>query len=189
MGKFMGQFIGKFMGQFIGQFAGMLGGRMSDRSKRSVSARKSAAPPAASGESLAAADTGPLGEPIRGRLLALRPALLRLHKCLLDYEKASYEAANKRAVTPGELVRLAMSDPWFDWLRRISETIVQMDALTEDDAARMDDGIAVLQKARGFFRPSGEPTEFQSRYRAALQKDPGSVLAHIEVQRTLFSDS
>ena len=134
-------------------------------------------------------ETVPLGEPLAGRVRALRPALLRLHKSLLDYERGAYEKSQGRSVTPGELVRLAMFDPWFSWLRRISEMIVRIDELLENEDARMADASTIFEEARSLFRPGAEGSEFQARYKAALQKDASSVLAHVDVQKALFADS
>ena len=131
----------------------------------------------------------PTALPIRNGLRDLRASLLPLHKSLLEHEKIEYERDRGRSVTPGELVRLALGDPWFGWLRKLSEMIVGIDQLLEDDAASMDDGLLMLQTARALFRPGPDETDFLRRYKAALQRDPASVLAHVQVQRALFTDS
>lgn len=142
-----------------------------------------------------AAKVSRLDPNIQRRLNEFRSSLMPLHKGLLDFEKREYERTYGRQVTPGELVRLALTDPWFAWLRKISEMIVRIDQLLEDEAATADDAFGILQQARAMFRPrtdaeAGEPlSEFQERYKSALQKNAGSVLAHVEMQRALFTDS
>ena len=50
--------------------------------------------------------------PARQNLVALRQALLRLHKSLLDMERRNYEKLHG-PVTAGELFRLVVDDPQF----------------------------------------------------------------------------
>ncbi len=58
--------------------------------------------------------------PGRQKLVALREALLRIHKSLLDMERRSYEK-DHGTVTAGELFRLVVDDQQFSWLHNISE--------------------------------------------------------------------
>src|SRR4029434_9955244 len=62
----------------------------------------------------------------RERLVALRGALLRLHKSLLDMERRDYEREHG-VVSVGELFRLVVDDPQFSWLHNISEFVVRLD--------------------------------------------------------------
>ena len=57
----------------------------------------------------------------------LRHGLLRLHKMLLDQERVGYERARGKIGNSYEFLQLVLKDPWFDWLHRLSELIVQMD--------------------------------------------------------------
>ena len=63
----------------------------------------------------------------RDALKELRHGLLRLHKTLLDLERRGYERARGRIGNSYEFLQLVLKDPWFDWLHRLSELIVQID--------------------------------------------------------------
>src|SRR4026209_1288319 len=63
----------------------------------------------------------------RGNLKGLRLGLLRLHKTLLELERRDYERARERIGNSYEFLQLVLKDPWFDWLHRLSELIVQID--------------------------------------------------------------
>jgi len=65
------------------------------------------------------------------RLTDVRNLLLRLHKALLDGQRAHYEKEHGRVESPGALLQLAISDPAFEWLHRFSELVVEIDESTE----------------------------------------------------------
>ncbi len=131
----------------------------------------------------------PLTEPARGRLRDLHAGLLRLHKILLDDERIAYEKIHGRVETSGRFLNLVMYDQWFDWLHRISEMIVQIDELMENEEATLDDAYKILAALRGLFRAAPEDPAFGARYRAVLQREPAAVLAHADVQQILVLDS
>jgi len=56
--------------------------------------------------------------PARQKLVALREALLRLHKTLLEMERREYQKVHG-SVSAGELFRLVVDDPQFSWLHNI----------------------------------------------------------------------
>src|SRR6267143_2052309 len=62
----------------------------------------------------------------REKMVALRGALLRLHKALLEMERRDYEREHG-VVNVGELFRLVVDDPQFSWLHNISEFVVRID--------------------------------------------------------------
>jgi hypothetical protein len=122
-------------------------------------------------------------------LKGLRQALLRLHKMLLDLERVGYERARGPIGNSYEFLQLALKDPWFDWLHRLSELIVQIDesldaretagTLTDEDAK------ALVARARALLSPSETGSEFQKNYFLAMQQSPDVVLLHSELMRTL----
>ena len=122
-------------------------------------------------------------------LKGLRQTLLRLHKMLLDLERVGYERARGPIGNSYEFLQLALKDPWFDWLHRLSELIVQIDesldaregtvTLTDDDAK------ALVARARALLSPSETGSEFQKNYFLAMQQSPDVVLLHSELMRTL----
>lgn len=125
----------------------------------------------------------------RDALKELRHGLLRLHKLLLDLERRDFERARGRIGNSYEFLQLVLKDPWFDWLHRLSELIVQIDEsldtrevehpMTEEDAN------ALIERTRTLLTPSESGTQFQKNYFLALQQSPDVVLLHSEVMRLL----
>src|SRR6266513_5985831 len=87
----------------------------------------------------------------RDGLKVLRQGLLRLHKTLLDLERRDYERARGPISNSYEFLQLVLKDPWFDWLHRLSELIVQidenMDRVTSESPATKDDSLALVVRA------------------------------------------
>jgi hypothetical protein len=128
----------------------------------------------------------PVSDVTRTRLAEARRALLRLHKTLLDAERASYERGRGSVGGGGEFVQLVINDPWFAWLRPVSELVVHMDELLESAAeATEGEALAALGQAASLVRPSDGGGEFGRRYREALQASPDAVLAHAELSKLL----
>jgi hypothetical protein len=117
------------------------------------------------------------GEELR-RLREVRLSLLRLHKVLLEDERAAYERGRGR-VTAGELLQLLISHEQFAWLRAFSELIVRMDELLDlKGAAAARDVAALLAEARTLLVPEDEASEHARRYGAALRREPAARSAH-----------
>lgn len=129
---------------------------------------------------------GPVSAATRGRLGEMRRALLRLHKTLLEAERVSYERGRGSVGGSGEFLQLVLNDPWFAWLRPVSELIVRLDELQEPaQEATEEEATAALAQAAALLRPADGGGEFGRRYREALQQSPDAVLAHGELSRLL----
>lgn len=126
--------------------------------------------------------------PARQNLVALRQALLRLHKSLLDMERRNYEKLHG-PVTAGELFRLVVDDPQFSWLHNISEFVVRIDeALASQTGVTETDSQLAVSLARKIFAPSESGDGFQKKYFDAIQRDPSVVMEHATLVR-LFSNA
>jgi len=125
----------------------------------------------------------------RDSLKHLRQGLLRLHKMLLDQERVDYERARGKISNSYEFLQLVLKDPWFDWLHRLSELIVQMDEALDtrdpDHPTTDEDAEALLARAKTLLSPSENGTQFQKNYFLALQRSPDVVLLHSEIVRAL----
>ena|SRR5215510_11334400 len=122
------------------------------------------------------------------QLRNLSGALLRLHKTLLDVERADYEKVFGR-LNSGELLQLVVNDAQFAWLRVISELVVQIDELlSREEPATANEIQELLAQARLLF-DSPPHGDFMTRYQAALQREPNVVLAHSEVMKLLRGDN
>ena len=122
-------------------------------------------------------------------LKQLRQGLLRVHKILLELERTGYERARGKISNSYEFLQLVLKDPWFDWLHRLSELIVQIDetlaTVDSDKAATEDEALELVTQAKLLLAPSESGSEFQKNYFLALQQSPDVVLLHSEVTRLL----
>ena len=125
----------------------------------------------------------------RENLKVLRLGLLRLHKALLDLERRDYERARGRIGNSYEFLQLVLKDPWFDWLHRLSELIVQIDETLDthdtEKPATEADAKALIERAKTLLAPAETGSEFQKNYFLALQTSPDVVLLHSELMRLL----
>ena len=117
-------------------------------------------------------------------LAELRPALLDLHKTLLDWERASYEREHGRQ-SGGELLQLLLSHPQFEWLRAISALVVRIDEELEADASPPSEFDALVATIRSTIGERDVLAPFGQRYEAALQDSPDAIFAHKRVTRLL----
>lgn len=130
-----------------------------------------------------------VSEITRDELKELRQGLLRLHKMLLDLERRGYERARGQISNSYEFLQLVLKDPWFDWLHRLSELIVQIDEALDnrdpDHPMTEEDAQALLGRAKSLLAPAESGSEFQKNYFLALQQSPDVVLLHAELMRML----
>jgi hypothetical protein len=118
------------------------------------------------------------------RLTTLRNGLLRLHKCLLDAERAAYDRDIERITSRGQYLKLVLSDPWFAWLRDLSQFIVVVDeALADEQPVSEADTARLVAQAREMVSPDEAGNGFRRRYFEVMQRDPAVVLAHRDMMR------
>ena len=126
----------------------------------------------------------PAANSLREQLTVLRNGLLHLHKALLDSERAAYEREIERIRSSGHFLELVMHDPWFAWLRELSQLIVlideTLDAKVPFTAADTD---RLKRQARELLVPSETGKGFALRYFEGMQRDPGVVVAHGEMMK------
>lgn len=120
------------------------------------------------------------------RLTALRDALLRLHKVLLESERASYDRSIQRVTSPSQFLELVLNDPWFAWLRELSQLIVLIDEIQDaEEPPTAVDADHLVNRARTLITPSETGRGFERQYFEALQRDPDVVIAHGKTTRIL----
>jgi hypothetical protein len=113
----------------------------------------------------------------------LRPALLQLHKTLLDAQRVRYERDNGRVESRGELLDLVLRDASFEWLRVLSALIARLDELAAaDDAGAEMRG--VIDKLRTLVRFEGN-SGFTDPYREIIEAVPDALVAHVQLSRLL----
>jgi len=120
------------------------------------------------------------------RLREVRLRLLDLHKALLEDSRTAYELDRGRIPTNATLLQLVINDPWFAWLRPLSETVVRIDVtLLPDTAATEADATTLLEEVERLLSPAESLEPFALRYSEALQRQPAVVMAHGDVRRAL----
>jgi hypothetical protein len=120
------------------------------------------------------------------RLTDLRNGLLRLHKTLLESERATYEHDVEKIKSPGHLLGLVMDDPWFAYLRDLSRLVVEIDErMDADEPTTAEEATQFVKQARALLTPAESGHGFEKRYFEALQRDPDVVLAHAAMVRLL----
>lgn len=125
-------------------------------------------------------------ENVRQRLKDLRNGLLTLHKSLLQSEQRDYELTVERVNSPGHWLRLLIDDPRFAWLRELSALIVRIDeVLDAKEPLEGREADALVKEARVLLRPAEGARGFGGRYWEAMQRDPGVILAHAEMNKVL----
>jgi hypothetical protein len=125
---------------------------------------------------------------VRQPLQELRDALLDLHKALIDSERVVYETKVGPIKSPHHFFQLVSNDPWFAWLRSVSQLIVAMDEALDADEPLTSDSVDMLMNESVFLLlPAERGGEFGERYMAALQRDPHVVLAHAKVAKRIGS--
>ena len=135
---------------------------------------------------MASSDSSP--DSARRRLTDLRNGLLKVHKTLLDCERARYERDIERINSTGQLLNLVLHDPWFAWLHELSELVVLIDeTLDADEPATASDAGRLLAQARILLTPKESGKGFRQQYYEALQRDPDVVIAHGGAMKLLGS--
>lgn len=115
----------------------------------------------------------------RQRLITLRNGLLHLHKALLESERAAYERDVEHITSTGQYLNLVLNDPWFSWLRELSQFVVLVDeTLDQKEPAAEEQAIRLITLARSLVAPAEGGDRFGRSYWQAMQRDPGAVLAH-----------
>jgi hypothetical protein len=129
-----------------------------------------------------------MAEDAREQLTSLRNGLLKLHKTLLDSERARYDHDIERVKSSGQLLNLVLHDPFFAWLHELSELIVMIDeTLDADGPATPADAARILAQARTLLTPVESGHGFRGQYFDALQRDPDVVIGHGAAMKVLGS--
>ena len=124
--------------------------------------------------------------PLRRMLTDVRQGLLGLHKALIVAEQVTFERIYGRVDSTGQLLQLVMNDPWFTWLHPLSNLVVRIDEVLDDDEELTTEDVAILlTEVRALIRPSELGDGFERSYYEALQRAPEVVMAHCEMKKLL----
>jgi hypothetical protein len=130
--------------------------------------------------------TPPGADAIRRRLTAVREALLKLHKALLESERTSYEQTFGKIASPYQFLKLLTEDPWFAWLQPVTQLVAAIDvALDAKEPLTVTVADELISRARKMLVPTEGGEGFSQHYDEALQRDPDVVLAHAEAAKLI----
>ena len=122
----------------------------------------------------------------RAEVHHLSKALLRLHKALLDGERAGYERTHGPIASNGEFLQLLLGHEDFAWLRHLSRLMAELDDLADrDDPSAADGIVGVTASLRTLLASDDGDEAFGRRYQEALQHNPDVMLAHGAVRNLL----
>ena len=124
-------------------------------------------------------------DPVRQQLVEVRRGLLRLHKALIDSERAAFEA-RAGTTSNGQFLQLLLQDPFFVWLRPYSGLIARIDeALAADDGVEPATARSFIDQVRELVLPPETGGAGPSRYEEVRSRDPDVLFAHVELTRRL----
>jgi hypothetical protein len=105
------------------------------------------------------------------RLRDARNLLLKLHKNLVDHERAIWEGING-TVSSAQFLNVLLEDKDFVWLRKFSTLIVDIDEMFAQKDGYAADAVDLhLEKLHQLISMADEDEDFKAKYKAALQQD------------------
>ena len=119
------------------------------------------------------------------RLRGARDLLLKLHKNLVDHERAIWEGVNGPA-TSAQFLNLLLENQDFAWLRRFSTLIVEIDEMfAQKDGYAAENVELHIRKLRELISVDDEDPSFKAKYQAALQQDLDAATRQGELRSLL----
>ncbi len=115
-----------------------------------------------------------------------RLKLLQLHKLFVDMERVNYERQNGQ-VSSGQFLNLLVNDASFQWLRKFSILIVEIDEMFD-----LDDGFteAMVEKyisqINNLVNLELADEEFENKYKNFMQNNSEIAAKHSEIKQLLF---
>ena len=107
----------------------------------------------------------------RAKLDQVSGALLRLHKALLDDERAIYEVVNGTVTSPHVMFQIVLNHPQFAWLGKFSSLIVLIDeAASVRRPAPETTSLELLVEARALLNFESEEKPFVEQFQKAINR-------------------
>jgi hypothetical protein len=114
-----------------------------------------------------------------------RLQLLRLHKLLIDIERNQFENENGQ-ISSGQFLSLLLSEPNFQWLRRFSTLIVEIDEMLDLDDGYTENMVEkYLSQIRNLINFDLVDVEFENNYKKSLQLNTDVAAKHSEIKQLL----
>jgi hypothetical protein len=114
-------------------------------------------------------------------LREIRNEMLRLHKTLLEIERANYESKLGK-ITNVQLLNLLFEDENFVWLREISILVSEVDELfAAKEGVDYDLAASLLKRVKSLFDESETNDEFKKKYRVNLDTETEVAFHHVKI--------
>ena len=121
------------------------------------------------------------------KLKNARNLLLKLHKVMLDREREIYEGIHG-PLKPTQFLNVLLEDKDFDWLRKFSMLIVEIDEMfAAKDGIPADMIDANLAKVEELIELREHDEFFKAKYQFSLQTVPEAAALHSEIKLVLTS--
>lgn len=131
------------------------------------------------------------GQILTTKALLLKEArlkLLQLHKLFVDLERGNYERQNGQ-VSSGQFLNLLVNDANFQWLRKFSILIVEVDEMFD-----LDDGFTegmvekYLSQISNLVNLELADEEFENKYKNFMQENTEIAANHSEIKKLLSEE-
>ena len=117
-----------------------------------------------------------------------RLQLLQLHKLFVDAERNDYEQQNGQ-VSSGQFLNLLVNDTNFQWLRKFSILIVEIDEMFDLDDGFTENMIEkYLSQIRSLIDFDIADAEFEDKYKKFMQDNMEIADKHNELKKLLLDD-
>ena len=119
------------------------------------------------------------------KLKNARNLLLKLHKVMLDREREIYEGIHG-PLKPTQFLNVLLEDMDFDWLRKFSMLIVEIDEMfAARDGAPAEMVSANLARVEELIEMREHDEFFKAKYQFSLQSVPEAAALHSEIKLVL----
>lgn len=116
------------------------------------------------------------------KLKNARDLLLKLHKVMLDREREIYEGIHG-PLKPTQFLNVLLEDKDFDWLRKFSMLIVEIDEMfAAKDGIPAEMIAANLAKVEELIELREHDEFFKAKYQFSLQTVPEAAALHSEIK-------
>ena len=108
------------------------------------------------------------------RLDHVRLELLRVHRALLEVERALYERTHGRIANNSAFLQLVINDPWFDWLRPMGQMVLMIDERTSDKKQPLGsvEAATLFEQSLALLKADAEGDAFQRLFLQSIQSSP-----------------
>jgi hypothetical protein len=122
----------------------------------------------------------------RARIVAVRHALLTLHKALIDVARIDLERVEGR-LTGNQMLDRLVTDDQLAWLRPMTAIIVGLDELLDGETPEAEaESTDYAARIASLLTPEGaEENPFTTEYARILLERPEVTMAHAAVMRAL----